>query len=59
MTHHLKIVASNFRLNEKALTDFALKNKSKYGIEKRGNFVTTTTSFTNNLVNDFQSSVTQ
>lgn len=54
MTHHLKIVASNFQLNEKELTEFALQNKSRYGIEESGDFVTTSTSFTKMLVDDFK-----
>lgn len=55
MEHHLKIVASNFQLDEKKLTEFALKNKSRYGIVNNKGFVTTTTLFTQRLVDDFQS----
>ncbi len=54
MEHHLKIVAKNFELDEIKLTEFALKNPRKYGIEKQDNFVTTTTMFTEDLIKDFQ-----
>ena len=54
MRHHLKIVASNFRLNENELTEFALKNPRKYGIDNDNGFVTTSTSFTQRLVEDFK-----
>jgi putative heme iron utilization protein len=54
MRHHLKIVAKNFKVDEKELTDFALKNKRKYGIDVEGNFVTTSTMFSEDLVKDFK-----
>jgi hypothetical protein len=54
MRHHLKIVASNFRLNENELTAFALENPRKYGIDNDNGFVTTSTSFTKSLVDDFK-----
>lgn len=54
MRHHLKIVASNFRLNENELTAFALQNPRKYGIDNENGFVTTSTSFTQSLVEDFR-----
>jgi hypothetical protein len=54
MKHHLKIVAKNFKLDEKKLTEFALLNPRKYGIEKQGDFVTTTTLFTETLVEEFK-----
>ena len=54
MRHHLKIVASNFKLDQKALEDFALKNPCKYGIDNENGFITTSTMFTEELVEDFK-----
>lgn len=54
MRHHLKIVAKNFNVDENQLTEFALKNKRKYGIEVQGNFVTTSTMFSEELIEDFK-----
>ena len=56
MRHHLKIVASNFKLDQKALEDFALKNPCKYGIDNENGFITTSTMFTEELVEDFKNS---
>jgi len=54
MRHHLKIVAKNFNVDENQLTEFALKNKRKYGIEVQGNFVTTSTMFSEELIENFK-----
>ena len=56
MEHHLKIVANNFKLDQKELEEFALKTPRKYGINNRNGFITTTTLFTSELVNDFKNS---
>lgn len=55
MRHHLKIIASNFRIDEEKLTEFALKNPTKYGIDNENGFVTTSTFYTEKLVKDFKS----
>jgi len=54
MRHHLKTVASNFSLDAKKLTEFALKNPTHYGIDDDKGFVTTSTWFTKQLVEDFK-----
>lgn len=56
MQHHLKIVAKNFKVNQKELEIFALKNPKKYGIENNNGFITTTTMFTEDLIKDFKNS---
>ena len=53
MEHHLKIVAKNFQVDEKELTEFALKNPRRYGIRQEGSYVTTTTLFSQDLLRDF------
>lgn len=53
MQHHLKIIAKNFRLNQKDLEELALKNPRKYGINNNNGFITTTTLFTETLIKDF------
>tara|TARA_R110000782_G_scaffold264883_2_gene358292 strand:- start:123 stop:434 length:312 start_codon:yes stop_codon:yes gene_type:complete len=55
MRHHLKIVAKNFQVDEKKLTEFALANPKSYGIEAQGDFVTTSTLFSEILIEDFKS----
>lgn len=54
MEHHLKIVASNFKLDFVMLQNFALENPRKYGISNVKGFVTTTTLFTEDLVKSFK-----
>jgi len=54
MRHHLKITASNFKIDEQKLTTFALENHRKYGIIDENGFVTTSTWYTDNLVKDFK-----
>jgi len=54
MRHHLKIVASIFKVNQQDLEDFALKNKRKYGIVDENGFITTSTMFTEELIKDFK-----
>ena len=54
MRHHLKIVAKNAQISQKELEEFALKNKRKYGIQDENGFITTSTLFTNDLINDFK-----
>jgi hypothetical protein len=58
MRHHLKIVAKNFKVDEKKLTEFALLNPRRYGIEQQGDFITTTTLFTETLIEDFKNKTT-
>lgn len=59
MRHHLKIVANNFRVNEKELEEFALKNPRKYGIDNENGFITTSTMFTEDLIKDFKNDSTR
>lgn len=54
MRHHLKIVASNFKVDQKQLENFALKNKKRYGIEDENGFITTSTMYTEDLIRDFK-----
>lgn len=54
MRHHLKIIAKNFNLNQKELEEFALKTPRKYGIDNENGFISTSTFYTIDLVNDFK-----
>lgn len=54
MRHHLKIVAKNFQVDQKELEEFALKTPIKYGIDNENGFITTSTLFTEDLIDDFK-----
>jgi len=56
MRHHLNIIASNYGLDKEKFTEFALKphNYNKYGIINKNGFVTTSTFFSDDLINDFK-----
>lgn len=54
MRHHLKIVARNFNVDQNKLEIFALENKKKYGIDNDNGFITTSTMYTEELINDFK-----
>lgn len=57
MRHDINIIASNYKLNKDELRSFALANKSKYGIDDENGFITTSTSFTLDLVTDFKATL--
>ena len=56
MRHHLDIIATNYRLDKKKFTEFALKpeNYNKFGIINENGFVTTCTWFSNDLIEAFK-----
>ena len=56
MRHNLETVADNFHLDKQKLTEFALKpeNYNKYGIINDNGYITTSTAFTDKLVEDFK-----
>ena len=54
MEHNIKNIAYNHHLNSTALTRFACAFQNKYGILNDNGFVTTTTWFVNDLINDFK-----
>ena len=53
MRHHLNVIASNYQFDKQDFTDFALKDKRKYGIEDEDGFVTTSTLFSDKLIKDY------
>ncbi len=59
MRHHLKIIASNFELNQKDLEEFALQNPKKYGIDNKNGSITTSTMYTEDLIADFRAEKTK
>ena len=54
MRHHLKLVAKHFQVDQTELENFALKNKKKYGIDDENGFITTSTTYTEDLIRDFK-----
>ena len=57
MRHDINIIAKNFLLDKKKFKEFALKNKTKYGIVVEDEFITTSTSFSSDLIKDFLVSI--
>jgi hypothetical protein len=53
MRHDINIIASNYKLDKEKFREFALKYESKYGIINESGLVTTSTSFCDDLVDDF------
>jgi len=54
MQHDLKVIARNFRFDEKEFVEFALNNKRKYGIVEDVGIITTSTWFSDDLINGFR-----
>ena len=56
MEHTLNEIATIFSLDEEKLTEFALLpiNRHKYGILNEHGVITTTTFFSDSLINDFK-----
>jgi hypothetical protein len=56
MRHHLNIIAAIYKFDKKDFTDFALKpeNYNKHGILNENGFVTTSTMFSEGLVDSYK-----
>jgi len=54
MRHNLKQIAQNFRLPLRGFIEFALKNPNKFGIDEENGIVTTSTFWTELLVQEFR-----
>lgn len=59
MRHDINSIARHYKLDKDMFRVFALNNKSKYGIDDKNVFITTSTFYTDDLVNDFKEAYTE